>query len=211
LLWRDQTVRVSASGLPDSVDLYAVSDRSEPLVAGTLRNEHQSVFVLDGTGASRLFSSFNDVADVAFLGSGGDIAVCDRGAKQIVVIRDPLGAGVVDMVLDLGASSQAPLRISSSMDGGLLAVLASSAPANPAKRNLPETGRSSARNKNVVGLLRLADRQWSPIECPCAATTIAPLAGNAVFRLTERMDQPLWILDAEGGTPRMVFVPAVQQ
>ena len=97
------------------------------------------------------------------------------------------------------------------MDGSLLAVLASGAPPpDLTRRRSTEAGRVSIRHTNVVGLLRIADRQWNAVECHCAATVLAPLSGNAVFRLTQRTDQPLWILDGDAGAPRMVFIPAVR-
>jgi hypothetical protein len=34
--------------------------------------------------------------------------------------------------------------------------------------------------------------------------------GNAVFRLTDDIGQPVWILDGDSAPPKVVFVPAVQ-
>ena len=206
-----KAVRVDTRPLPDTIDLLAVSDRTESLIAGTLRSGGDSVFILDGKGAYKALAGFKNVTDLTFLGASGDLAVCDSGAKQILLIRDAFSNGAAEMVLDLSGSAEAPLRIASSMDGSLLAVLASGAPPpDPTRRRTTEAGRVSIRHTNVVGLLRIADRQWTAIECHCAATELAPLTGNAVFRLTQRTDQPLWILDSDGAAPRLVFIPAVR-
>ncbi len=209
-LWGAAVLRVDAGRLPDAMDLLAISDRAGPLLAGTLRRDHQSVYVLDGAGAVKVFSGFQDITDVTFLGAGADLAVCDRGAGRIFVVRDPLAGGAQELALDLSAAAQAPARIASSSDGNLLAVMVSSVSA-PGKKPLRSASpHPIVARASTVGLLRLSDRQWTTVECPCAATSLAPLSGNAVFRLTDRTDQPLWILDADGGAPGVVFVPAVR-
>jgi hypothetical protein len=44
------------------------------------------------------------------------------------------------------------------------------------------------------------------VRCACVPRTLAPLRGNAVFRLNESGDGPLWVLDADGIEPRIAFV-----
>jgi hypothetical protein len=49
------------------------------------------------------------------------------------------------------------------------------------------------------------------LSCGCAPTTLAPLRGKAVFRLTDLGSGPLWVLDADSPDPRIVFVPALPE
>jgi hypothetical protein len=44
------------------------------------------------------------------------------------------------------------------------------------------------------------------IACACAPGTLAPLRGNAVFRLNDPGDGPLWLLDADSAEPSVHFI-----
>jgi hypothetical protein len=46
------------------------------------------------------------------------------------------------------------------------------------------------------------------LECACLPGALTPLRGNAVFRLNDAGDGPLWILDAGAAEPRLLFVAA---
>jgi hypothetical protein len=200
--WRQHTaVHLDISRLPDTPAKLAVSDGADPLIAGTLSGNARSLFVL-GTGGYRIVPGFGEVSDVTFLGSGADIAVADSALKQVSIVRDGLSASAPELLLALADAPDAPISLASSADGALLAVLVAHRPLQaPAKR--------SSTRKFVLGVLHVADRQWTPVECDCIPDSLVPLRGNAVFRLTRRIDQPVWILDADLGTPRVLFVPAV--
>lgn len=45
--------------------------------------------------------------------------------------------------------------------------------------------------------------------CSCKLTTLSPLAGAGVFRLTDLATDPIWILDTSQSDPRILFIPAV--
>ena len=213
----DTSVSIDLSSLPGSVNLLAASDTASPLIAIVLREVPDTLFVCD-TAHCQSVSGFRQIADLTFLGSTADLAIADGGLQQIFLVHDPLSGAPPATLLDLGAQSQAPLRIASTADGASLAVFASvietpaksdgsgsSRPAQPAANPLP------AARKTVVGLLRVADSTWNPLECQCEASGLFPLSGNAVFGLTQRTDQPLWILDGDSVQPRVAFVPAVSQ
>jgi hypothetical protein len=52
----------------------------------------------------------------------------------------------------------------------------------------------------------LRSKTSAALACACAPNAMAPLRGNAVFRLTEPGNGPLWILDADSQEPRISFV-----
>jgi DNA-binding beta-propeller fold protein YncE len=58
----------------------------------------------------------------------------------------------------------------------------------------------------IFDLLR-GDRSHSLISCGCSPTGLDRLNGD-VFRLTAPSSRPLWVLEADGREPRVVFVPA---
>jgi hypothetical protein len=214
----DTSIRIDVSSLPGTVNLLAASDSASPLIAAVLRESPDRLFVCDGVRQCQSILGFGQIADVTFVGATGDLAVADRGLKQILLVHDPLSGAAPVALLDLGALSQAPLRVASSADGASFAVLASvvdvhtkaAAPGSSHPPRQAAVGVSAAR-KRVVGLLRVADLTWNPVDCRCEASGLYPLSGNAVFGLTQRTDQPLWILDADSAQPRVAFVPAVSQ
>lgn len=193
---------IDVSMLPGAAVKLAVSDGAEPLLAVVPDDDPQSVFVLDAKGNYRLISSFGAVTAIAFLGQSGDLAIADRGPKQLLLVRDPLSGNAPVALLDAvrvrphpgpliaGPSSPAfldgPLDIASSADGRLLAVLA----------------------RRSASLFDLAGGEWTQFGCACAGAALVPLHGNAVFRIGDSTTRPLWILDGDAVEPRMVFVPA---
>lgn len=61
---------------------------------------------------------------------------------------------------------------------------------------------------NSVTVITLGDRAISQVSLPSPVQTLEPLAGEAVFRLTAVSEYPAWILDAEGPSARVWFIPA---
>jgi hypothetical protein len=209
----DTARQLDISQLPARIDRMAVSDRADTPIAGTFEGDGQSIFAMDGQGGLHRIGGFTGVTDLTFLGSSGDLAVADGGAKQVLSVRGPLSGNGPDLLLEVAGAPNVPFRIASSGDGTQVAVLAA-LKANKRITDRPVgTGPSISRQSGnpVLGLLRLADRQWSPVECGCAPVDLVPLKGNAVYRLTDRIDEPVWILDGDSGTARVVFVPAVQK
>ena len=214
-LWvkRDGVRQLDTSQLPAAIDHFAAGDLAQTPVAGTLAGDHHSVFLMDDKGGIRRITGFTEVTDVSFVGGSGALAIADGGAKQVLLVRDPLTGNAPELQLELAGAQDGRFRIASSNDGNLLALLA--APASGRQedgRPLKVLPRRPVKPGNpVLGLLRLADRQWIPLECDCVPSDLVPLNGNAVYRLTDRIDQPLWILDGDSAAPRLIFVPAVQK
>jgi hypothetical protein len=213
-LWLKGAVsrEVDLSPLPDMIALLAVSDGAGQLVAGSLR-DRRSVFVIGADGSYRMITGLTEVTDLTFLGSGGDLAIADQGQKRILVVRDPLAGGDATGVFDLPAALDAPVRVATSADGGLLAVLSVTGPdmRKSQSRGGGVPRRATTRPDVLLGLLRLRDGLWNAVTCDCTPVTLAALRGNAVFRLTQNLGQPLWILDGDSAPARVVFIPAVEK
>ncbi|HUQ91996.1 MAG TPA: hypothetical protein VM120_09955 [Bryobacteraceae bacterium] len=61
---------------------------------------------------------------------------------------------------------------------------------------------------NSLVFLNLADETVSSVDCGgCLANTLSRMS-DAVFRVNELSDGPLWLVDLNGQEPRAVFVPA---
>jgi hypothetical protein len=195
---------IDISMLAGAVATLAIGDGPEPAIAGVSGEDAHSVFILDAKGAYRIISGFGAVAALTFVGPGRDLAIADRGAQRVLLVRDPL-SGSAPEILGAPASSrprpgfQLPERPSANSDGPF--AIASSA---DGKFLAVASGRSAST------LYSVAAGGSTEFRCDCDATALAPLTGNAVFRLGDAPGRTLWILDADSPEPRMVFVPAAQ-
>jgi DNA-binding beta-propeller fold protein YncE len=201
-LWVLNSGSVESSILPAPIRILAVSDGSAPLIAGTVAGDVRSVFILDTQGNYRSIPGFNRVASVTFLGKTRDLAIADSGARQVLMVRDPLTGNAPEVLWT--ADADAPVAVASSVDGASLAVLMG----NPLRAGRAVRGGARHPAGSVAGILNVASRQWISVQCACEATTLIPLRGNAVFRLTDAAGQPVWLLDGDAGQPRAAFVPA---
>jgi hypothetical protein len=78
---------------------------------------------------------------------------------------------------------------------------------------------SSADGSRVIiamrsGQVAVRDRKTSAqsmVSCACQPAGLARLRGTSVFRLNDIASEPLWILDADSGDPRILFVAGAKQ
>jgi hypothetical protein len=195
---------IDISKLPGPAATLAIGDGPEPAIAAVLSDDPRTVFILDASGGYRALSNFGAVAGLAFVGPGRDLAIADRGAKRVFLVRDPLSGNAPEILgapeasrprpgallpQRPSANSDGPFAIASSADGKFLAV---------------------AAGRSAPALYEFATGEWTEFRCDCDATALAPLNGNAVFRLGDAPGRTLWILDADSPKPRLVFVPAAQ-
>jgi hypothetical protein len=57
-------------------------------------------------------------------------------------------------------------------------------------------------------VLNLQDGSKIAVDCSCTPNILQPMAGDALFRVTELSAGPTWILNAALATPQLTFVPA---
>jgi hypothetical protein len=57
-------------------------------------------------------------------------------------------------------------------------------------------------------VLNLQDGSKTAVDCSCTPNILQPMAGDALFRVTELSAGPTWILNAAPATPQLTFVPA---
>jgi hypothetical protein len=62
-----------------------------------------------------------------------------------------------------------------------------------------------ARNKAIT-IVNLSDLTATDISCGCPVSTVRPLS-STVFRVSDAMDAPLWILDVGASDPAFYFIP----
>jgi hypothetical protein len=166
---------------------------------------------------------------VAFDTPPADLAVSDDGAAVVALIR--AGRGFETISWREGDSTAQTIyhtrRVESLafLPGSSTAVVAE---ANAVKLLSPAFGAqpiaeglsgviaaagSSDGSRVVIamrsGKVAVVDRASSTrvsLTCACVPNALAPLRGSAVFRLNSPGDGPLWLLDADGPEPRILFV-----
>jgi hypothetical protein len=170
---------VDAGRAPGS---FAISDDGALLLFAA----RGSIRLVGTAGENRKLMDAGDGALVAFAPGGHDAAVADPAGAGVVLFRDIAGAATQSVLAPPGDSIAAPVGLAFSSDGRKLYVASSAA--------------------RSVTVLDPATAERSAIACDCAPAGLFPM-GN-LFRLTEPGAGPLWLLDAGGGDPRIVFVPA---
>jgi hypothetical protein len=192
ILSRDaQTIQIW-TGLPDqpflarqvaAVDLstLAVSDDGA-LLAGA---NTSSVFLIGGD-QPKLIANGGPYA-LTFLKDSHDLAIADQAADQISLLTEPDGdvktqalAGSAD-----GVAQVAALAVSG--DGAVLVA-------------------ANLRGKSVL-TIDLTSKLSTLTQCDCQAEGLYRAQGNAVFRLTNSLDNPISVFDGDTG-PRVVIIPA---
>jgi hypothetical protein len=192
ILSRDaQTIQIW-TGLPDqpslarqvaAVDLsaLAVSDDGT-LLAGA---NASSVFLLGGD-QPKVIANGGPYA-LTFLKDSHDLAIADQTADQISLLTQPDGdmktqalAGSADGVAQVTA-------LAVSGDGTVLVA-------------------ANLRGKSVLSI-DLGSKLSTLTQCDCQAEGLYRAQGNAVFRLTNSLDNPISVFDGDTG-PRVVIIPA---
>jgi len=165
----------------------AVSDDANMMIAGFSEVEENAVVALGSEGAVRFLTAPGRATAATFLPGSRDAIIADGPASRIYLVRDALGSGEMTLLASPEQEILGPIAVAVSRDG---------------KRAFAASGRGGR-----LALIDLAAGTVSAIPCSCSPSELAPLNGNAVFRLTPPTAGPMWLLDADAAEPRIVFVP----
>jgi hypothetical protein len=217
-----QQMNLSPSG--NAAVIYSV-DRSTLLLITGLANS-PNVQRLQLTNKKSLISaavSDSGLLLLAFAGAEGPevtwmyrdgsmkpiMTISRLGSMQFLTARDEAlvaDAGKDTVWLANGAvSGSAPARVAGAAEGLK----------DPAAIAASVNGRWAIitdRNQGTVLRVDLSHKEpVARVTCSCDPSELAPLTGNAVFRLTSGNSHPLWIFDGDSASPRIVFLPAADQ
>jgi len=121
--------------------------------------------------------------------AAGMVLIADSGRNQIHRIRG-IGAGIEsDVIAGTKEGIATPVAVAVSHDGSRAFV-------------------ANAKSGTVSIIDLKAETAARTIACACPLTGLDRLTGNDTFRLTEFSSRPIWMLDAGGTEPRVLFVPA---
>jgi len=187
----------TVSGLPNAprsaglfqvdrpVTQMAVSDDGTLVVYAVTEPEGESLYAWSASaGGTRFLSTVSSVSGIAIT-SSGDAIVTDRGENEVFAIWNAGGAAIRRLLADVkdGISSPTGVAISS---GGRIYVA--------------NTGSATAVVLDTNG------HPLKAFSCDCTITGLFPLR-DSVFRLTDRINQTTFLLDATSADERIVFVP----
>jgi hypothetical protein len=167
------------------VTQMAVNDDGMLLIYVVGKADEESLYAwTDTTGSPRFLTTTASASGIAITQSG-DAIVTDRGTNEVFAIWDAAGGAVRRLLADAHDGVSDPKAVAVSSGNRIYVANAGSA----AAMILDGNGRylkSQSCNCNVSGLVPLRD---------------------SVFRLTDRIDQTIFLLDASSPEERIVFVP----
>src|SRR5262249_47580452 len=123
---------------------------------------------------------------LTFIGAAKDLAAADSSTGAIVRLSDPL-SGAAPEVLYTAANAPGTIQVAAATNGRKLVLL---------------------DGGWTVRTIDLRSGSVAQLDCDCTPTLIQTLRGGSIFRLTESLMQPIWVLDADGSDPRLMFLPA---
>jgi len=140
------------------------------------------------SGASRFVTSAGTISGIAIT-SNGDAIVTDRAANEVFAVFDPGGGAVRRLLADVNQSISGPIGVALSPEGRILI---------------------GNKESGDVAVLDSSGRFIKTLHCDCAVSGVYPIR-NTVFRLTDGIDQTIYLLDASSSEERIVFVPPPPQ
>ena len=155
------------------------------LAAGS--GEPCPVWILDPEQGQRLIRWTEAKAKLAFLNRREAAVIADGGTGELWLAED---LNRQPSFTPLGGAEQEVLRPAA------VAV-------DPQDRRVYV----AAQDPPAVVGLSLTGEEPLRLACPCTPRTLERLAESAAFRLSEQGSAPVWLLDAGGDAPRIVFVP----
>ncbi len=164
---------------------FAISDRGVVLAAAAQANAG-ALYASDAGGDWSRIGALTSGSDLAFFAGSNDALVADRGANEVLMIRDVVARRQTSVIASAADDLHSPLGVGATSDGRYVAVAVPGGVAS-----IPLYG----------GVPRYT-------ECACAPTGLLPLAGGSAFQLTNDLNSPLRVVEV-GADSRSLFVPAL--
>jgi DNA-binding beta-propeller fold protein YncE len=174
-----------ASGIPGRGTGIAISDDGATSLIRFVDDESVTLWMVDSTRAWRIPADRPSAS--AFFPNNHDAVVADDATQSVF------------LVMDAGATAT-QLRLTSAPEGinGFSSVAVSA------------DGRQIFLTDDESATLLIVDvetRTSKSVSCQCRPTGLSPLRGKSVYGLTRASRDPVAVLDASSGEPRIVVIP----
>jgi len=171
-----------------AVTHVAVSDDGALLVYSVAELDRESLYVWSPSAASgRFVFSAVAVGDIAITGNGTTF-VTDRGANAVFAIWDASNTAVYQFLLGERDGVSRPSGVAISKDNAVY---------------IANTGSATVMTLDFSGHLQRT------LQCDCRLSGLYPLR-DSVFRLTDRLDQTIYLLATSLNGDQVSFVPALR-
>lgn len=181
-----QAPAVSTVSAVTAIQAAAVSDAGTLLLA-TGGNSGVTITSISAGGVRSTLASLAGYGGMSFVAGSEDSLIADAVANTLVRYH----SGAASILATHANGLNQPFAVAASQDGHW-AVAADQAD-------------SSILRIDLTGVTAPAQ-----ITCACAPTQLSELTGNAVFELAAPAATPGWMLEADGPTSRVLFIPPVR-
>lgn len=171
------------SSLPGVLTAIAISDQGGLVLAAVSQGETGSLFAISPGATPRFVGAVGRASALSFVDGSLDAVIADYGRNEIVMIRNVTGDAGRLVLAGPNDGISKPVAISAESNGQRVFAAV-------------ETG------VVVLG----AGGQPALLPCLCSPSGLYRLQGSSVFRLNEPSGNPLLLLDAGVGGPRVLFV-----
>jgi hypothetical protein len=181
------TLEISTSALPAAQPHRAiVNDDSSVLLVSFMDNGRENIYRWNGTEGFRFLASTAQLGGMMFLGQS-DAIFADRDSNEVFAARDVNRASITQFIAGPEDGVSNPIAIAASGKSGFYVANAGS---NSILifDNLGSLLRSEACSCTISGLFR---------------------QGSHAFRLTDALNQTIYIFEDNGVESRILFVPPV--
>jgi hypothetical protein len=167
------------------VTQLAVNDAGTMVVYAVSGGGRDGVFAWRaGSPGDRLLATADSVSAIA-LASNDDAVVADAGGRQLLRIRDPAQRAILELLAGDAAGISSPVGVLLTDDDRVFVVNAAS---------------------STIVALSSRGVPGSALSCACEPSGFYRF-GDSVYRLTDRTDRTIYLLDTSGTRQRVFFVP----
>jgi hypothetical protein len=162
----------------------AISDAGTLLLATSAGSGSVAITAIGADGTRSTLATLGGFGGISFIAGSEDSLIADSAANTLARYHNGVAATLATHANGLNQ----PFAVAASMDGHW-AVTADQADAVVLRIDL--TGATSPAQS----------------ACACTPTQLSALSGNAVFELAAPAATPGWIIEADGPTSRVLFIP----
>jgi hypothetical protein len=166
----------------------AVNDDGTLLVYATDEAEGNVLYSWTAASGTRFVTSAVSISGIAIT-KKGDAIVADRGANEVFAVWDAADGAVRRLLANVDQGVSSPIGVALSAEARILI---------------------GNKDSATVTVLDSNGRFLKTLHCDCAVSGVYSLR-DAVFRLTDGIDQTIYLLDASSAEERIVFVPPPPQ